>query len=142
MTAVPWILGALALVVAAGWVSPLTRTLVGALACLAGVIVAAIGVMSSPPDVGQTFGGSALMATGSMAMAMVNFRRVVLGIFLALLGIPFAMVLWLSLKLGAADAATINSTTLQWIALGVVVSLVAFAVELMFASPKKQNPST
>ncbi len=142
MNAVPWILGGLALIVAAGWVSPLTRTLVGAVACFAGVVVAFLGVATSPPEVGQAFGGSALMATGSMAMAMVNFRRSVLSVLLAVLGVPFAMVLWLSLRLGRAGAATADSTVIQWIALGVVVALATFAVELMFATPKARKHPT
>jgi len=131
MAVVPWVMGALALVVAAGWISPLARTLAGALACLAGVAVAFVGVMTSPPDVGQAFGGSALMATGSMAMAMVSFRRWILAALLVVVGGPFALVLWMSARLGAADAATVHSTALQWLALGVVVAMAAFGMELL-----------
>lgn len=141
MTAVPWTLGGLALVVAAGWVSPFARTLAGALACLAGVAVAFFGVLSTPPEVGQAFGGSALMATGSMAMAMASFRRWVLVALLVVVGLPFSMVLWMSLRLGAADAATVQSTALQWVALGVVVALGAFGVELAAAwSTRARKP--
>lgn len=140
MTAVPWILGALALVVGAGWISPLARTLVGALACFAGVAVAFVGVMSNPIEVGHTFGGSALMATGSMAMAMASFRRWVLVLLLLMVGIPFGLVFWMSAQLGAANAATAPAAALKWVALGVVVSLGAFAMELAAGRGRPTRP--
>lgn len=116
------------LILAVGRVSKLGRRLLSGFACLVGATLALVAAAEG--DAFTTMlAGASLMSAGSAGLLCGAVPpRVAIG-FLALIGLPWVLVLWMGIRLSMADTAVPGADGALWIPAGVLILYAALVTE-------------
>ena len=116
------------LLLAAGQISRLARRIVSAVVVILGMAIAAVGAINGDV-IGDVLAGAALMSGGSAGLLMGAIpRRIAVG-FLAMIGLPWLLVLWMGIRLNGVPSAPEGARAALLVSAGLLVLFAALGLE-------------